>query len=208
MSSEGPACRRPLPSPESLTWLETFTLPGPGQQQRQHLGQPGSMPTLPHLIWAWMSAAMKKTPTPPQHRSARARPPSPAERSPARGLKGARKTGLSHAQLSAPLMLSTALSSKGICSRTASSCTRSVSRVEVVASMLLMAASRCVLRLARLLETEVCSTHVGSAGSPLQLQLHSPPTSAAIVASLVEAVLPSEVASLMFEVSMSKTPDS
>ena len=95
MSSEGPACRSPLPSPESLTWLETFTLPGPGQQQRQHLGQPGSLPTLPHLIWAWMSAAMKKTPTPPQHRSARARPPSPAERSPARGLKGARKTGLS-----------------------------------------------------------------------------------------------------------------
>ena len=71
------------------------TLPARGQQQRQHLGQPGSMPTLPHLICAWMREAMKKTPRPPQHSSERARPPSPVERSPARGLKGARKTGLS-----------------------------------------------------------------------------------------------------------------
>eukprot|EP00964_Phaeocystis_antarctica_P139032 scaffold103723_cov63-Phaeocystis_antarctica.AAC.6 len=53
------------------------------------------MPTLPHLICAWMREAMKKTPRPPQHSSERARPVSPMETSPARGLKGARKTGLS-----------------------------------------------------------------------------------------------------------------
>eukprot|EP00964_Phaeocystis_antarctica_P139031 scaffold103723_cov63-Phaeocystis_antarctica.AAC.5 len=101
----------------------------------------------------------------------------------------------------------TAVSSAGMARRTLSICTRSVSRIEVVESMPLIAESRFVLMLARFWPTEVYSVHEAELGSS-QSQLHSPVTFDAIVASLREALLPSDVAAPMFEVSMSKTPES
>jgi hypothetical protein len=69
-----------------------------------------------------------------------------------------------HAQLSAPLIPSTAVSSEGMASRTLLICSRSVSRIEVVDSMPLMAESRCVLMVARLLLTELNSVHEDALG--------------------------------------------
>mmetsp|Transcript_17181 Transcript_17181/g.34890 ORF Transcript_17181/g.34890 Transcript_17181/m.34890 type:complete len:237 (-) Transcript_17181:850-1560(-) len=180
--------------------MESLTFPLL-QQQRQQRGHPGSRPTSPHLICAWMSDAMKKRPSPPQHSSESARPRSPAERSPARGSQGARKAGLIHAQSSASLTPWSLVSSGGMALRAGSTSARRVSSSVVVEAMLLMAVSRSDWMLARSVVTEACSGEED--GQP-----HNMLTSLSSVVSIADALLPSAVAALTAEVSAEKTPES